>query len=217
MQIRSRSLARRPEPQPATQKTGAKDPAMSSEPPWKEPTLVTLYSAEQIAQRNAELGMQIAREYSGKQLTLVTVLKGSFMFVADLARQIFLAQRQLGEPGSSVTCEFLGLASYGDATTTSGVVQITADLTNPIEGKHVLVVEDIVDTGLTMSYLLSNLRTRQPASVRLCALLHKPARTIRPVPIDFLGFTIEDLFVVGYGLDYKQRFRNLPYIAVLEA
>lgn len=190
---------------------------MSSEPAWKEPTLVTLYSAEQIAARNAELGMQIAREYSGKQLTLVTVLKGSFMFVADLARHIFLAQRQLGQPGSSVSCEFLGLASYGDATTTSGVVQITADLTNPIEGKHVLVVEDIVDTGLTMSYLLANLKTRQPASVRLCSLLHKPARTIRPVPIDFLGFTIDDLFVVGYGLDYKQRFRNLPFIAVLEA
>jgi hypoxanthine phosphoribosyltransferase len=182
---------------------------------WKEPTLSTLLSAEQIAARNAELGMQIARDYHGELLTLVTVLKGSFVFVADLARQIHLAQRQLGEPGSSVTMEFLGLASYGDATTTSGVVQITSDLTNPIEGKHVLVVEDIVDSGLTMSYLLANLQTRQPASVKLCTLLHKPSRTARPVPIDYLGFTIEDLFVVGYGLDYKQRYRNLPYIAVL--
>jgi hypoxanthine phosphoribosyltransferase len=182
---------------------------------WKEPTLSTLLSAEQIAARNAELGMQIARDYHGELLTLVTVLKGSFVFVADLARQIHLAQRQLGEPGSSVTMEFLGLASYGDATTTSGVVQITSDLTNPIEGQHVLVVEDIVDSGLTMSYLLANLQTRQPASVKLCTLLHKPSRTARPVPIDYLGFTIEDLFVVGYGLDYKQRYRNLPYIAVL--
>lgn len=188
---------------------------MPSASAWTEPTLSTLYSAEDIAARNAELGMQIARDYRGQLLTLVTVLKGSFMFVADLARHIHLAQRQLGDPGSSVTMEFLGLASYGDATTTSGVVQITSDLTNPIENKHVLVVEDIVDTGLTMSYLLANLQTRQPASVKVCALLHKPARTVRPVTIDYLGFTIEDLFVVGYGLDYKQRFRNLPYIAVL--
>ena len=111
--------------------------------------------------------------------------------------------------------EFLALQSYGDQTMTSGVVQITADLTHPIEGKHVLIVEDIVDTGLTMSYLLENLKTRRPASVKLCSLLHKPARTQQQVPIDYLGFTIDDLFVIGYGLDYKQRFRNMPHIAVL--
>ena len=181
-----------------------------------EPNLKQLLSCEQIAARNAELGRQIASDYGRKDLTVVGVLKGSFMFVADLTRQIYLAQRELGLPGSTISCEFLAVQSYGDATTTSGVVQITADLTNPIEGKHVLIVEDIVDTGLTMSYLLENMATRRPASVKLCSLLHKPARTQKQVPIDYLGFTIEDLFVVGYGMDYKQRYRNLPWIAVLQ-
>jgi hypoxanthine phosphoribosyltransferase len=115
-----------------------------------------------------------------------------------------------------VRVEFLGLASYGDETKSSGVVQITADLTKPVDGKHVLVVEDIVDTGLTMDYLMENLRTRHPASVKLCSLLHKPSRQKKSIQIDYLGFTIEDLFVVGYGLDYAQRYRNLPYIGVLE-
>lgn len=181
-----------------------------------EPNLKQLLTSEQIAARNADLGRQIARDYVNKDLTIVGVLKGSFMFIADLTRQIYLAQRELGLPGSTVSCEFLAVQSYGDATTTSGVVQITADLTHPIEGKHVLIVEDIVDTGLTMSYLLENMATRRPASVKLCSLLHKPARTQKQVPIDYLGFTIEDLFVVGYGLDYKQRYRNLPWIAVLQ-
>lgn len=181
-----------------------------------EPKLQTLYDAEQIAARNAELGEQIARDYRGKDITLVAVLKGSFVFVADLSRQIYLAQRRMGLPGSTVSCEFLALQSYGDETTTSGIVQITADLTRPIEGKHVLVVEDIGDTGLTMSYLLDNLATRRPASLKVCALLHKPARTQKQVSIDYLGFTIKDLFVVGYGLDYQQRYRNLPWIAVLQ-
>jgi hypoxanthine phosphoribosyltransferase len=181
------------------------------------PTLRPLLSAETLAARTAELGATIARDYQDRDLTLVGVLKGSFMWFADLSRQIYLAQRALGLSGGSVTCEFLSLQSYGDETTTSGVVQITADLTRPVEGRHVLVVEDIVDTGLTMTYLLDNLATRRPASTKLCALLHKPARTQKPVPIDYLGFTIEDLFVVGYGLDYAQRYRNLPYIAVLES
>jgi hypoxanthine phosphoribosyltransferase len=185
--------------------------------PRKAPKLTQLLSPETIAARTAELGAQIASEYRDRDLTLVGVLKGSFMWFADLSRQIFLAQRELGLSGGSVTCEFLSLQSYGDETTTSGVVQITADLTRPVEGRHVLIVEDIVDTGLTMTYLLENLATRRPASVKLCTLLHKPARTQKPVPIDYLGFTIEDLFVVGYGLDYAQRYRNLPYIAVLEA
>ena len=181
-----------------------------------EPSLKKLLSSEQLAARNAELGLQIARDYAGKDLTVVGVLKGSFVFVSDLTRQIYLGQRSLGLSGSTVTCEFLAVQSYGEETMTSGVVQITADLTNPIEGKHVLIVEDIVDTGLTMSYLLENMATRRPASVKLCSLLHKPARTQKQVPIDYLGFTIEDLFVVGYGLDYKQRYRNLPWIAVLQ-
>jgi hypoxanthine phosphoribosyltransferase len=166
-----------------------------------------LISRERIAARVAEMGAEIARDYAGKELVLVGVLKGSFLFMADLARAI---------PGSDVLVDFLGLASYGDQTSSSGVVQITADLTKPIDGKHVLVVEDIVDTGLTMEYLLDNLRTRHPASVKLCALLHKPDRSVKQVAIDYLGFTIPDLFVIGYGLDYAQRWRNLPYIGVLE-
>ena len=181
------------------------------------PNLRPLLSAETLAARTAELGATIARDYQDRDLTLVGVLKGSFMWFADLSRQIYLAQRSLGLCGGSVTCEFLALQSYGDETSTSGVVQITADLTRPVENRHVLIVEDIVDTGLTMTYLLDNLATRRPASVKLCALLHKPARTQKPVPIDYLGFTIDDLFVVGYGLDYAQRYRNLPYIAVLES
>src|SRR5262245_26946135 len=140
-----------------------------------------LLSAEAISARVKELGAQIARDYEGKELVLIAVLKGSFLFVADLARHI---------PGAQVQIDFLGLQSYGDETRSSGVVQITYDLTKPIEGKHVVVVEDIVDTGLTMAYLLENLATRHPATVKLCSLLHKPSRTIKPVAIDYLGFTI---------------------------
>ena len=163
-------------------------------------------SAAQIAARVAELGEQITRDYADKELVLVGVLKGSFIFMADLARAI---------AKNDMRTEFLGVQSYGDETSSSGVVQITFDLTKPIDGKHVLIVEDIVDTGLTMEYLLENLRTRHPASVRLCALLHKPSRMKKPCTIDYLGFTIPDLFVVGYGLDYAQNYRNLPYIGVL--
>lgn len=181
----------------------------------KTPVLNMLFSAEQIAARTAELGEQIARDYHGKDVTLLGVLKGSFVFFADLARQIFLAQQRLGLKVGTVNTEFLAVQSYGDATTTSGVVQITADLTRPVEGRHLLLVEDIVDTGLTMRYLLDNLATRRPASIRLCSLLHKPARTQQKVSIEYLGFTIDDLFVVGYGLDWAQRFRDMPYIAVL--
>ncbi len=183
--------------------------------PFTELPLSPLFSAQQIAARNVELGEAIARDYTGRDITVVGVLKGSFVFVADLCREIHLAQRRLGQSGSTLSCEFLGLESYGDETRTSGIVKITADLTRPIEGKDVLVVEDIVDTGLTMAYLMENLRTRHPASVKLCSLLHKPARSLSPVSIDYLGFTIDDLFVIGYGLDYQQRYRNLPYIAVL--
>lgn len=166
-----------------------------------------LISATEIQKRIAELGAQIGRDYEGEDVVVIAVLKGSFIFVADLVRAI---------PSPSVQIEFLALASYGDETKSSGVVRITADLSKPIEGKHVLVVEDIVDTGLTMTYLLDNLRTRKPLSVKLCSLLHKPSRMQREVAIDYLGFTIPDLFVVGYGLDYAQRYRNLPYLGVLE-
>jgi hypoxanthine phosphoribosyltransferase len=170
----------------------------------------TQISAEKLAARIAEMGQQIAADYAGHELVLVGVLKGSWIFLADLARAIAVASPEL-----DVRVEFLGVQSYGDETTSSGVVQITFDLGKPIDGKHVLIVEDIVDTGLTMDYLLDNLRTRHPASVKLCSLLHKPSRLKKPCHIDYLGFTIPDLFVIGYGLDYAQKYRHLPFIGVL--
>jgi len=164
-----------------------------------------LIDATTIAQRVAALGEEITRDYAGKDIVVVPVLKGSYVFAADLVRQIDL----------SVEVDFLGVRSYGDGTESSGVVQITTDLSHPIEGKHVILVEDIVDTGLTVSYLRENLVTRQPASLRIASLLHKPARTQLPVTIDYLGFTVEDVFIVGYGLDHAQKFRNLPYLAII--
>jgi hypoxanthine phosphoribosyltransferase len=165
-----------------------------------------MISAQRINERIAELGRKITEDYDGKPMVLLAVLKGSFIFLADLCRAIKLP----------LSVEFLGVASYGDETKSSGVVQITIDLTRPIEGKHVLVVEDIVDTGLTMEYLLENLRTRKPASIKVCSLLDKPDRRIKAVQIDYLGFSIPDAFVVGYGLDFGQKFRNLPYIGLIE-
>jgi hypoxanthine phosphoribosyltransferase len=167
----------------------------------------TLIDAEQIAARVREMGQQITKDYAGKEVVLVPVLKGSFVFAADLARAIEL----------DVSIDFLGLRSYGDGTQSSGVVQITSDLTKPVEGKHLIVVEDIVDTGLSMQYLFENLETRHPASVKLASLLHKPARTQVAVGIDYLGFTIDDVFVIGYGLDFAEKYRNLPYIGVVES
>lgn len=166
-----------------------------------------LFSPEQIAARVRELGQQIARDYAGRRLVLVPIMKGSFIFAADLARAIDLFDLRV---------EFMGLRSYGAGTETSGVVQITYDLGRPVADEDVLIVEDIVDTGLSMRYLLDNLATRRPRSIKLCALLHKPARTRAKVPIDYLGFTIDDHFVVGYGLDYDEKYRNLPFIGVLE-
>ncbi len=167
----------------------------------------TLISTEQIHKRVAELGEEITKDYADRRLVLVSVLKGSFIFTADLARAI----------KSQLRVEFLGVRSYGEGTSSSGVVQITQDLGRPIEGEDILIVEDIVDTGLTLAHLLELFRTRRPASVKICSLLHKPARTKVEVPIHYLGFTIEDRFVVGYGLDWAERYRNLPYIGVVEA
>ena len=164
-----------------------------------------LIDADTIAERVAELGRTITQDFLGKDLVIVPVLKGSYVFAADLAREIDL----------DVAVDFLGVRSYGDEQESSGVVQITTDLSSSIEGKHVVLVEDIVDTGLTVSYLYENLATRQPASLKIASLLHKPARTRVPVDIDYLGFTVEDVFIVGYGLDYAQKFRNLPYLAVV--
>jgi len=172
---------------------------------WYREKIKTLYAPEEIQKRIAELGAEISRDYRGKPLVILCILKGSFMFAADLARNIDLPLR----------IEFLGVQSYGDGTKSTGVVQITLDLTTPIENENVLIVEDIVDTGLTLDYLMHQLQTRNPASVKVCALLHKPARTVKQVSIDYLGFTIEDVFVVGYGLDWAQKYRNMPEIGVV--
>jgi hypoxanthine phosphoribosyltransferase len=175
-------------------------------PPAMADRIVTLLDADTIAARIRALGAEITKAYEGRRLVLICVLKGSFIFTADLARTIDLPMR----------VEFLGVRSYGEGTSSTGVVQITQDLSKPIEGEDVLIVEDIVDTGLTIAHLLELLGTRKPASLKVCSLLHKPARTRVEVPIDYLGFTIEDRFVVGYGLDWDERYRNLPLIGVVE-
>lgn len=182
---------------------------MASPPPaWNRnpDPFAELISAEAIAARVAELGTQITTEYTplaaSADVVVIGVLKGSVIFLADLVRHIALP----------IFVDFIGISSYGDATVSSGVVQITQDLSKPIENKHVIVVEDIVDTGHTVHYLLENLATRRPASLKLASLLHKPERQEREVKIDYLGFTIPNKFVVGYGLDIAQRYRNLPYI-----
>jgi hypoxanthine phosphoribosyltransferase len=166
----------------------------------------TLISAGRIAARVAELGAEISRDQAGREIVLVCVLKGGFVFAADLARAIDLPVR----------IEFLGVQSYGDDVISSGEARVTLDLAEPLAGRHVLVVEDIVDTGLTLTFLLDLLRARDPASLKVCALLHKPARRQAEVAIDYLGFTIEDVFVVGYGLDHAGLYRNLPDIRVTE-
>src|SRR6476659_1902272 len=155
--------------------------------------------------RIRQLGEQLTRDYQGKELTLLGVLKGSVFFLTDLARAVDLP----------LTMEFLGVSSYQGGTETTGEVRITSDVTKPMAGKHIVVVEDIIDTGLTMKFLLENLQARHPASVKLCALLEKPARARTKVPIDYKGFTIEDVFVVGYGLDHAEKYRNLPFIGVM--
>jgi hypoxanthine phosphoribosyltransferase len=168
--------------------------------------LEVLFSAEQIGRRVREIGAQIERDYQGKELVLLGVLKGSFLFISDLARSIDLP----------LSVDFIGLSSYGEATESSGVVKITSDVSKPIENKHVVIVEDIVDTGLTLSYLQKILGERHPKTLRTACLLSKPSRRKVDVTVDYIGFTIEDRFVVGYGLDFAEQYRNLPHIAVLE-
>jgi hypoxanthine phosphoribosyltransferase len=168
--------------------------------------LETLFSANEIQQRIKELGAEIARDYEGRNPLLIGVLKGACIFISDLLRAIDL---RLG-------IEFMAISSYGSSTRTSGEVRIIKDLDVPIEGRDILVVEDIVDTGLTLSYLLANLKSRGATSVKLVALLDKHERREREVEIDYLGFPIPDAFVVGYGLDFAERYRNLPFIAVVK-
>lgn len=162
-------------------------------------------TAEDIAQRVKELGQQISRDYQGNAPVLIGVLKGAIMFIVDLAREIDLPTE----------FDFMAISSYGANTQSSGVVRITKDLDRSISGRHALVVEDIVDTGLTLKYLLENLSTRGPASLRVCALLDKQKARKADVKLDYIGFAIPDEFVVGYGLDYAERYRNLPFVGVL--
>ncbi len=173
---------------------------------FNNPDLEVLISEEQIQSRIKELGAQIAQDYANRNPLLIGVLKGACLFMSDLMRAI---NARLG-------IEFMAISSYGMSTRTSGEVRILKDLGVPIEGRDILVVEDIVDTGLTLSYLLANLKSRGASSVKLVALLDKVDRRQREVPIDYLGFQIPDHFVVGYGLDFAERYRNLPYIAILK-
>ena len=159
-----------------------------------------------IAAKVRELGTAIADDYRGKDLVLVSILKGALPFLADLMRQMPIP----------LALDFLEVSSYGEATESSGNVRILKDLAKPIEGREVVVIEDILDTGHTLSYVIEHLRAKQPRSVRLCTLLDKPARRIVPIQIDYRGFEIPDKFVVGYGLDYAERYRNLPFIGVLK-
>jgi hypoxanthine phosphoribosyltransferase len=165
-----------------------------------------LIDRETLAARVAELGAEISADYEGRDLLLIGVLKGAVFFMADLMRHL------------TVPCEvdFMAISSYGDATDSSGIVRILKDLDINIEGRHVLVVEDIIDSGLTLSYLIRNLESREPATLEVCALLTKPSRREIDVPVRYVGFEIPNKFVVGYGLDFAERYRNLPYVGVLD-
>jgi len=165
-----------------------------------------LLSAEELAKRIAEIGAEITADYAGKEILMIGVLRGAVVFMADLARTIKVP----------VAIDFMAVSSYGAGTSSSGVVRILKDLDEHIEGKHVLVVEDIIDSGLTLNYLLDNLKSRKPASLKLCTLLNKPERRKVKVKIDYNGFNVPDYFVVGYGLDYAEKYRNLPFIGVLK-
>ena len=165
-----------------------------------------LFSEEQLKNRVRAIAQQITADYQGKEIMLISVLRGSFVFMADLCRAIDLP----------CTLDFMAVSSYGKGTKSSGQVQITKDLSEDISDRHIIVVEDILDSGNTLSYLLKILENRHPASIRLCTLLDKPDRRVKPVEVHYSGFTIPDAFVVGYGLDYAEKYRNLPYIGILK-
>ena len=165
-----------------------------------------LFSEEQLKTRVNEIARQIEADYAGKEIMLIGILRGSFVFMADLCRAIRLP----------CTLDFMSVSSYGSGTTSSGQIQIIKDLSEDISGRHVIVIEDILDSGNTLSYLLNILEHRHPADLRLCALLDKPDRRVKPVELHYCGFTIPDAFVVGYGLDYDEHYRGLPYIGILK-
>ena len=165
-----------------------------------------LLSEEEVEARIREIGARISHEYTGKEVHLICVLKGGVFFTCELAKRITVP----------VSLDFMSVSSYGDDTKSSGVVKIVKDLDQPLEGKDVLIVEDIIDSGRTLYYLMDLLQKRNPASIRLCTLLDKPERRVRDVKVDYSCFNIPDEFVVGYGLDYAQKYRNLPFIGVLD-
>jgi hypoxanthine phosphoribosyltransferase len=165
-----------------------------------------LYTEEELRRRVKELGRQITADYAGREPMLVSVLRGSYIFMADLTRAISL----------DVTVDFMAVSSYGAGTVSSGQVEIKKDLSDSIEGKDLIVVEDILDSGNTLYYMMDVLRARQPASIRICTLMDKPERRTKPITADYVGFTIPDAFIVGYGLDYAEKYRNLPYVGVLK-
>lgn len=167
--------------------------------------ITVMISKEDLEARIQQLADKISSDYEGKQLHLICILKGSIFFTCELAKRMTIP----------VTFDFMSVSSYGKDTKTSGVVRLVKDLDESIEGKNVLVIEDIIDSGRTLSYLLENMRNRKPESLRLCTLLDKPERRVTDVEVDYIGFEIPDEFVVGYGLDYAQKYRNLPYIGVI--
>ncbi|MEW6432199.1 MAG: hypoxanthine phosphoribosyltransferase [Myxococcota bacterium] len=172
-----------------------------------EKDVEVMISADAVQAKIKELAARISRDYAGQDVTLIGVMKGSVFFLVDLAKAIDLP----------VTIELMGVSSYHGGTETTGEVRITHDVSKPLHGRHLLLVEDIVDTGLTMQFLLENLGARHPASIKVVALLEKPARAKVRIPIDYKGFVIEDRFVVGYGLDYGEKYRNLPFIGVMKS
>ncbi len=165
-----------------------------------------LVSEEEVTKRLKELGEQISKDYEGKEIHMICILKGGVFFMVDLSKRISVP----------VSLDFMSVSSYGNGTKSSGVVRIAKDLDESIEGKDVLIVEDIIDSGRTLYYLMDILKKRNPNSIRLCTLLDKPERREKDVKVDYVGFEIPDEFVVGYGLDYAQKYRNLPYIGVVE-
>ena len=165
-----------------------------------------LLSEEKVNEKIAEMGKRISEDYAGKSVHLICILKGSVFFTCELAKRITVP----------VSMDFMSVSSYGDGTKSSGVVRIAKDLDETLEGKDVIVIEDIIDSGRTLSYLMEILSKRNPASLRLCTLLDKPDRRVARVKVDYVGFEIPDEFVVGYGLDYAQRYRNLPFIGIVE-
>ena len=165
-----------------------------------------LFTQEELEDRVRELGRQITEDYQGKEVAVASVLRGSYIFMADLTRAIELP----------ITVNFMAVSSYGAGTVSSGQVEIKKDLSDSIEGKNLIIVEDILDSGNTLYYLMDVLRARKPESIRICTLLDKPERRTKPIRADYTGFTIPDAFVVGYGLDYNEKYRNLPYIGILK-